>query len=125
VNLLYILLLPVALLLWFIADMNYSLRRSKRRAELEARGDWNALNVAFEKALKCRRPMLLLFERFATPGHLEARYASHLSKQGDEDRALSLVDRALAKAIRPARAFIRLTCITRGAEPLGSRRATL
>lgn len=90
----------VALLLWFVADMNYALRRSKRRAELGARGDWKALNGEFEKALKCRRPMLLLFERFVTPGLLEARYALHLSNQGHDDRALDLVERARAKANR-------------------------
>jgi len=96
----YILAGALALLLWFIADMNYSLRRSKRRAELGARGDWKALNVDFESAMKRRRPMLLLFERFVTPGLLEARYALHLSNQGEQDRALGLADRALAKANR-------------------------
>jgi len=100
VNTVYILAGPLALLLWFIADMNYSLRRGKRRAELGARGDWKALNVDFENALKCRRPMLLLFERFVTPGLLEARYSLHLSNQGDQDRALALADRALIKANR-------------------------
>ncbi len=95
-----ILLAAFALLLWFIADMNYALRRNKRRAELGAHGEWKALNVEFESALKCRRPMLLLFERFVTAGLLETRYALHLSNQGDQDRALALADRALTKANR-------------------------
>jgi tetratricopeptide (TPR) repeat protein len=42
--------------------------------------------------------MLRLFERFVTPGLVEARYALHLSNQGDQERALALADRALTKA---------------------------
>src|SRR5690242_12586574 len=96
-------LIPVVLiagLLWFAADMRFAQRWSLKRAELGAQGNWRELNAHFESGLKCRRPMLLLFQRFVIPGLLEADYALHLSNQGQHERALVLVEKASRQSSR-------------------------
>jgi hypothetical protein len=90
-------------MLWLAVDMRFAQRWSIRRAELGAKGHWTELNRHFESALKCRRPLLLLFQRFVLPGLLEADYALHLSNQGEHERALVLAQKAsLSSAKRPA-----------------------
>src|SRR5580765_6789948 len=88
-------------LAWFTADLNYSRRWSLRRAELGAKKEFRELNAHFESGL--RRPWLLFFRRWYAPGLLEADYALHLSKQGENEKALSLLLKASSKAAkRPA-----------------------
>jgi hypothetical protein len=78
----------------FPLDMNFAQRWNLKQAELGAQGDWPELNRHFESALKCRRPLLLLFRRFVLPGSLEMQYALHLSNQGENERALVLAQKA-------------------------------
>jgi tetratricopeptide (TPR) repeat protein len=87
-------IIAVGGLLWFLADMRFAQRWSRRRAELGAQDNWRELNAHFESGLKSRRPMLLLFRRFVVPGLLEADYALHLSNQGEHERALVLAQKA-------------------------------
>jgi hypothetical protein len=57
-------------------------------------GSYQLFNAHFESGLKCRRPMLLVFQRLVIPGALEADYALHVSNQGEHERALVLAQRA-------------------------------
>jgi tetratricopeptide (TPR) repeat protein len=103
---LYILLfLVIAFVLgvvWFLADIKFAQKWSLKRAELGAQDRWRELNAHFEAGLKCRRPLLHLFQRFVTPGLLEADYALHLSNQGEHERALVWAQKASRKsATRP------------------------
>lgn len=84
----------VAGLFWFLADIKFAQKWQLRRAELGAQDQWRELNAHFESGLKCRRPMLLLFQHFVVPGILEADYALHLSNQGEHERALVLAQKA-------------------------------
>ncbi len=101
-----ILAIPVVVvvgLLWMMADLRFVQRWQLRRAELGAQDKTQELNAHFEAALKCRRPMLLLFLHYVIPGTLEAEYALHLSNQGEHERALVLAKKAsLSAARRPA-----------------------
>jgi len=87
-------------LFWFLSDMRFAQRWSLKRAELGAQDKWRELNAHFESGIKCRRPMLLLFQRFVIPGLLEADYALHLSNQGEHERALVLAEKAARKSSR-------------------------
>lgn len=92
--------IAVAGLLWFVADMRFAQRWSLKRAELGAQDNWRELNRHFESGLKCRRPLLLLFQRFVVPGLLEADYALHVSNQGEHERALVLAQKASRSSTR-------------------------
>ena len=92
-----VLLVVIGGLFWFLADIKYFQRWALKRAELGVEDKWLELNEHFESALKCRRPMLLLFQRFVLPGNLEAEYALHLSNQGENERALQLAEKASRK----------------------------
>jgi tetratricopeptide (TPR) repeat protein len=95
--------IAVAGLLWFLADIKFAQQWGLKRAELGAQDKWRELNAHFESGLKSRRPMLLLFQRLAIPGTLEAEYALHLSNQGEHERALVLAQKASRiSAKRPA-----------------------
>lgn len=100
-----LLFLGVALLLcvfWFVADCKFAQQWSLKRAKLGAQDKWRELNTHFEAGLKCRRPFLLLFRRFAIPGLVEADYALHLSNQGQHESALVWAQEASRKsATRP------------------------
>jgi tetratricopeptide (TPR) repeat protein len=87
-------------LLWFLADVRFAQQWALKRAQLGAQDKWRELNAHFESGLKCRRPMLLLFQRFVIPGTLEADYALHLSNQGEHERALVLARKASLKSAR-------------------------
>lgn len=93
-------IIAVAGLLWFLADMRFAQRWSLKRAELGAKDNWRELNPHFESGLRCRRPFLLLFQRFVVPGLLEADYALHLSNQGEHERALVLAQKASRSSTR-------------------------
>lgn len=100
-----LLLIPVVGILglvWFVLDMKFAQRWSLRRAELGAQDNWRELNAHFESALKCSRPMLLLFQRFVIPGLFEADFALHLSNQGEHERALQFARMASRKSARRA-----------------------
>lgn len=90
----------IAGLLWFIADIRFAQRWGLKRAELGAQDDCRGLDAHFQSGIKCRRPMLLLFQRFFIPGLLEGDYALHLSNQGEHERALVLAQTASRKAAR-------------------------
>lgn len=90
----------IALGYWFIADLKFTMNWSRERAELGAAGKWDELNTRFEKRLKCKRPLLLIFEALMIPGANEADYAMHIYLQGQHEKALQLVDRAAKKAAR-------------------------
>jgi hypothetical protein len=93
-------ILGVVGLFWFLADIRFAQRWSLKRAELGAQDRWRELNAHFESAIKCRRPMLLLFQRFVIPGLLEADYSLHLSNQGEHGRALVLAEKASCMSSR-------------------------
>jgi len=93
-----ILAIVVGCVFWFLADLKYSIAWSKKRSELSSAGKWKELNTHFEKALKTKRPFLRLFERLVMPGVVEVDYGLHLYNQGRNEEALTLVDKALAKA---------------------------
>jgi tetratricopeptide (TPR) repeat protein len=86
--------------LWFIADMSFAQKWQLKRAALGAQDKSRELDGHFQSRLKCRRPMLLLFQRFVVPGLIEADYALHVSKQGEHERALRLAQKASRKAAR-------------------------
>jgi hypothetical protein len=90
----------IAGLLWFLADIRFAQRWGLRRAELGAQDNCRELDAHFQSGLKCRRPMLLLFQRFVVPGLLEADYALHVSNHGEHERALILAEKASRKAAR-------------------------
>src|SRR5262245_49746545 len=103
--------------IWFLIDIRFAQQWSLKRAELGAQDKWRELNAHFEAGLKCRRPMLLLFQRLVIPGLLEADYALHLSNQGEHERALVLTEEAVRKsatrlnlqlAVLPAQATVLL-----------------
>ena len=85
---------------WFVADMGFAQRWSLKRAELGSQDKWRELNEHFESGLRCRRPLLRLFQKFVIPGTLEADYALHLSNQGEHERALVLAQKATSKSAR-------------------------
>jgi tetratricopeptide (TPR) repeat protein len=85
---------------WFLADIKFAQRWGLKRAELGAQGKWRELNTHFESGLKCRRPMLLLFQHFVIPGTVEADYALHLSDQGEHERALVLAQKASGRSAK-------------------------
>lgn len=85
---------------WFLADIKFAQKWSLKRAELGAQDKWRELNAHFETGIRCRRPFLLLFQRFVIPGLLEADYALHLSNQGEHERALVLAETASRKSAK-------------------------
>lgn len=88
----------VALVHWrYIADLDYSQDWSREKSELSAAGRWQELNDHFEQRLKCRRPLLYLFDRKNLPGNIEAQYALHLYHQGHLEKALALLESASRK----------------------------
>ncbi len=87
-------------MLWFIADLRFAQQWGLKRAELGAQDKSSELEEHFQSGLKCRRPMLKLFQRFVIPGLIEADYALHVSNQGEHERALILAQEASRKAAK-------------------------
>lgn len=93
-------IIGVAGLFWFLSDIKFAQQWGMKRAELGAQDRWRELNAHFESGLKCRRPLLLLFQHFVIPGTLEADYALHLSNQGEHERALVLAQKASRRSAK-------------------------
>ena len=91
-----VLLVAFGLLVWFIVDLRYDRKWSRRRAELGAQNRWKELNAHFEAHLASRRPLLRL-----------ARYETHQAAGraylllGGNEAALAELQAAAQLALHP------------------------
>jgi tetratricopeptide (TPR) repeat protein len=95
---LLIALAVLCLALWFTADIRHLRRWHRKKAELAANGAREELTAHFEKGLHSLRPLARLFCAFKVPGNIETMYAVHLHRLGDNEKALNMINRALAAA---------------------------
>src|SRR6185295_456227 len=88
----------VVFFLWFMIDLQFSKRFSRRRIQLDHEGRWEELDALFRKELRSLRPWTRLTFSLKAPGALQALYSNFLIIRGRPGEALPYAEDAARRA---------------------------